>query len=303
MDAHRVDVLDRADDHDVVVVIAHHLELELAPSDHRLVEQHLTDRRGLDPAGGDRPQLVDRARDAASAPAERERRANDAGQAEVGQRVERLCDRRRDRALGHRQAGAFHRLAEQVAILGTGDRVVVGADQLDAELSQRPVLVQRLRQIQRRLPAKRRQQRVGALALDHLADRARQQRLDVGRVGELGVGHDRGRVRVDEHDLVALLAQDLARLDAGVVELGRLADHDRARAEDQDPLDVIASRHSRSPRGPAARPRPRCARGSGRRGRGCRAARDLPRGGTGRFHRARRAARVPRPCGRRGSRG
>ena len=52
--AHRVDVLDRADDHDVVGAVAHHLELELAPADDRLVEQHLADRRGLE-AGGDDP--------------------------------------------------------------------------------------------------------------------------------------------------------------------------------------------------------------------------------------------------------
>ena len=56
---------------------------------------------------------------------------------------------------------------------------------------------------------------------------AGQQRLDVGGGGELGVGHDRRRVRVDEHDLVALLEQHLARLRARVVELGGLADHDR----------------------------------------------------------------------------
>src|SRR5918997_861350 len=37
--AHRVDVLDRADDHDVVRAVAHHLELELAPAEHRLVDQ------------------------------------------------------------------------------------------------------------------------------------------------------------------------------------------------------------------------------------------------------------------------
>src|SRR3712207_8002169 len=46
---------------------------------------------------------------------------------------------------------------------------------------------------------------------------------------ELGVGHDRRRVRVDEHDLVALLEQHLARLHARVVELRGLADHDRDR--------------------------------------------------------------------------
>ena len=44
VDAHRIEVLDRADDHDVVGVVAHHLELELAPAEHRLLEQHLADR-------------------------------------------------------------------------------------------------------------------------------------------------------------------------------------------------------------------------------------------------------------------
>ncbi len=44
--AHRVEVLDRAHDHHVVGVVAHHLELELAPAQHRLLEQHLADRRG-----------------------------------------------------------------------------------------------------------------------------------------------------------------------------------------------------------------------------------------------------------------
>ena len=39
--AHRVEVLDRADDHDVVLVIAHHLELELLPADHAPLDEHL----------------------------------------------------------------------------------------------------------------------------------------------------------------------------------------------------------------------------------------------------------------------
>src|SRR4029077_9587990 len=45
---HRVDVLDRADDHDVVLAIANDLELELVPSAHRLLHEHLTD--GAPPA-------------------------------------------------------------------------------------------------------------------------------------------------------------------------------------------------------------------------------------------------------------
>ncbi len=39
--AHRVEVLDRADDHDVVVDVAHHLHLVLFPADDRLLDQHL----------------------------------------------------------------------------------------------------------------------------------------------------------------------------------------------------------------------------------------------------------------------
>jgi hypothetical protein len=49
-----------------------------------------------------------------------------------------------------------------------------------------PVLVERLGEVERRLAAERRQQRVGALALDHLGDDVRQQRLDVGRVANSG---------------------------------------------------------------------------------------------------------------------
>jgi hypothetical protein len=68
-------------------------------------------------------------------------------------------------------------------------------------------------------------------------------RLDVGRVGHARVGHDRRRVAVDQDDAKALLAQGLAGLRAGVIELARLTDHDRPGADDQDALDVGALRH------------------------------------------------------------
>src|SRR5207248_6792407 len=64
--------------------------------------------------------------------------------------------------------------------------------------------------------------------------------------GELRVGHDGGGVRVDEDDAVALLTERLTRLGAGVVELAGLADHDRARADEEDGADVGAAGHQRS---------------------------------------------------------
>ena len=104
--------------------------------------------------------------------------------------------------------------------------------------------VQLDREVERGLAAERREQRVGPLLLDDAGEALDVERLDVGGVGELGVGHDRRRVRVHEHDAVALVAQHAARLRARVVELAGLADDDRAAADDEDRLEVGALRHA-----------------------------------------------------------
>ena len=61
--------------------------------------------------------------------------------------------------------------------------------------------------------------------------------------GEFGIGHDGGRVAVDEDDPVTLLAEGFAGLDAGVVEFTGLADDDGAGADNEDGLDVGPTRH------------------------------------------------------------
>ena len=94
------------------------------------------------------------------------------------------------------------------------DRARVGADQLHAVPLEHAALGERHRDVERRLAAHRRQQRVRPLALDHLLDELRRDRLDVGAVGELRIGHDRRRIRVHEDHLVALLSQRLGRLRA-----------------------------------------------------------------------------------------
>ncbi len=241
MDAHRVDVLDGADDHHVVVAVAHHLELELAPAQHRLLDQHLVDRAGGEPLGDDLREFRFVVGDAPAVSAQREGGPDDRGQRDVavGQTRLGIGDGSDDLRPRHPQPGLLHRPAKGLSVLRAVDRLVVRADQLDPEALQRAVVMERLGEIERGLPAERRQQHIRALALDHLGDRAGEQRLDVGPVREFRVGHDRRRVRVDQHDLVALLQQHLARLDAGVIELGRLPDHDRPGADQQDLLDVV----------------------------------------------------------------
>ena len=142
-----------------------------------------------------------------------------------------------------RQADALHGLAEELAVLRLVDGVRGGADHLDVEFFQHAHLAQAQRAVQRRLSAHRRQQRIGAFAFDDLGDDLRRDRLDICRVGEIGIGHDRRRVRVHQDDPVALFLERLARLRARVVELAGLADHDRARADDQDRFDVGSLGH------------------------------------------------------------
>ena len=69
-------------------------------------------------------------------------------------------------------------------------------------------------------------------------------RLNVGPVGQLGVGHDGRRITIDKNDAVAFFAKDFAGLRTGVIEFTRLPDHNRARADDEDRMKVSAFGHS-----------------------------------------------------------
>src|SRR5439155_19639138 len=144
-------------------------------------------------------------------------------------------------------AGPRDDLLEQLAVLAAADRVDVRADQLNAVLLQYPGVVQRDGGVQRGLPAERGQQRVGPLPRDDRLDELRRDRFDVGGVGELGVGHDGRRVRVDQRHAQPFGPQYPARLGTGVVELARLPDDDRPRADDEHVPQIGPLRHAPTP--------------------------------------------------------
>ncbi len=79
-----------------------------------------------------------------------------------------------------------------------------------------PILRSDSAQFERGLAAHGRQQREAAgndvaLLLDDLGDDLGRDRLDIGRVGEVGIGHDRRRVRIHQHDPVALFLRGPCR--------------------------------------------------------------------------------------------
>ena len=244
MDAHRIEVLDRADDDHVVLAVAHDLELELVPAEKGFLDQHLSDGALAQRPVQHGTQLGLGVRGAAAVAAERERRPEDDRE---GQPLRDLIQRRDDRRLGHFEPRRADGFAEELAVLGPLDHVQARADQLDAERGQDAGLGQLHRQIERRLAAHRRQERVRPLALEHGGDAFEVERLEVRAVGETGVGHDRRRVRVDDDGGEAVLAQHLERLRAGVVELAGLPDDDRTGADQADRVEIRPPWQGRSP--------------------------------------------------------
>ena len=87
------------------------------------------------------------------------------------------------------------------------------------------------------------QQGVGSFLLDDLGDHLPGDRFNVGPIRRLRIGHDRGRIRIDEDDLVALFAEGLARLRAGIIELARLTNDNGTRTDDEDLAEVGTFRH------------------------------------------------------------
>ncbi|AEM40103.1 hypothetical protein KVU_0264 [Ketogulonicigenium vulgare WSH-001] len=254
--AHRIDVLDRADDDGVIRFVADHFHLVFFPTQQRFIDQDLTHGRGIHAGMAVMFVFFAVIGHAAAGAAKGKGGADNGGQADLFQRVQRdahaglqilaaisALGGGDDGGLGVFQTDAVHRFAEQGAVFGHFNRVAVRADQLDAEFLQHAHIGQRQCRVQAGLAAHGRQQRVGALFLDDLGDDLGGDRLDIGRIGHFRVGHDRRGVRVHQNDAVALFAQGFTGLGTGIVKFTGLPDDDGPRPNDHDRLDVGSLRH------------------------------------------------------------
>ena len=276
VNAHGVEVLDGADDDAVVCTVADHFHLELFPANKGFLDEEFTGGRGLQAALADGLELFGVVGDAAAGAAECEARANDHGKAHAASEFGNaplhhpgLIHGVGNARLGRVQSNLGHGLLELEAVLGLLDGLLAGTNEFDLELLQHAVAGEVQGAVEGGLPTHGGQQGIGPLFLNDAGHHLPRDRLDVGGVGRAWVGHDRGRVAVDQDDPEAFLLQGLAGLRAGVVELTGLTDDDRARPDDENALDVGALRHGQ----------PSWHRRSDRTGEGCRADRGSPRGG------------------------
>ena len=248
MHAHRVEVLDRADHHHVVVAVAHQLEFVFLPAVDGLLDQNVRRRGCREPIPCHAFDILKGLRHPRSQTTHREGWPDHHRQTQAGDRLAYLSHGETHCAAGGFATDLGDDVLELLPILAALNGLEVGSDQLHPVALQRPVLVQRHRGVERGLPAEGGQHRVDRvtplrLLGEDLLDELRRDRLDVGEVRILRVGHDRGRVGVHQAHGQALRAQHSAGLGAGVVELAGLPDHDRPGADDQDVLEVGSAWH------------------------------------------------------------
>ncbi len=244
VNAHGIDVFDEADGDHLVLGVADHLQFQLFPSEDRFFDEDLADHARCQPAICDQTQLLDVVDMAAAGAAQRVRGADHDWVAQIRRDALGLLDAEGGRAPWHVDAQALHRFFENDPVFAFLDRVGFDPDDADAVAGQHARLGQLRREVEPGLAAEVGQQGVGPLFLDDFRQGRKRQRLDVRHVGGAGISHDRGRVRVHQHDLVTHAAQRLARLGAGVVEFAGLPNHNGPGANDENFVDVGSFRHN-----------------------------------------------------------
>ena len=244
MDPHGVKVLDRADDDAVVGPVAHHLHLVFLPTEEGFLDKDFRGRGSIEALGGDGLKLLAVVGDAASGAAEGEGRPDDEGEgADLGHGGAGLLHVVGGGGAGALEADLFHAVLEELAVLTLADGFDLGADQFDVVPGEGAGFVQGHGGVQGGLAPESGEESVRFFLGEDMFNDLRGDGLDIGAVGEFRIGHDGGRVAVDEDHPVALLAEGFASLDAGVVEFTGLTDDDGARTDDQDGLDVSPARH------------------------------------------------------------
>ena len=228
MDSHRIQVLNGTDDDDIVLEVPHHLEFIFFPSDERFLDQHLADRTHGQSPIDQLLELFPVIGDVSAGSAHGEGGTDDRRESGLFENLDGFITVMGRAAGRHPQTDSLHRMFEGFAILGLMDRLGGSADQFHAVLFKRPPFDQGHRGIQRGLASHGREQGVGPFPFDHLFDHFGRDRLHIRPVCQFRIGHDRGRIAVDENDPVAFLFQRFAGLRAGIVELTGLTDHDRA---------------------------------------------------------------------------
>ncbi len=152
VDSHGIEILDGTDDDDVVVLVAHHLHLELFPTEDRFLQQDFMDGRGVEPPVDLFVERLPVVGDAGTRPPQRKAGTDYGRKPDVLEHRAGLFQAVDRSALAHIQADLFHGQAKLVPFFGLGNHLGVGPDHFHAVLREHSLFRELHRQIQPRLP-------------------------------------------------------------------------------------------------------------------------------------------------------
>ncbi|MBA7702520.1 hypothetical protein ES703_111289 [subsurface metagenome] len=203
MDAHCIHVFDKANGYLLAFCIADDFELQFLPSENGLFDEDLSDKTYRQPPGGHSAQLFDVEYCTAAGAAHGVCRADDDGVTKLFSDLFSFFYAKGQFAFWHLDSEPVHRFFEGAAVLATLNSVNLNANYFDAVFFEHACMGKLGRQIESALAAKIWQEGVGPFLFDDFCHSLEVKRLDIGCVGQAGVGHNGCRVGIDQHYLIA----------------------------------------------------------------------------------------------------
>ena len=208
----RIEVLHVADRDAVIIAITHDLILDLFPAGHTALDEHLANHGVVEALDDDIDEFFLIIRDTAARSAHRVGRAHDDRIADGVGKLDSSRDILNNRAFRNRLTEFLHGFLEQLAVLRFLDSGERSAQQFYLMLFQDAALGELYSQIQASLSAQRCQQAIRFLLGDDLFQKLRRQRFDIDPVSNMGIGHDRSRIGIDQNDFQTFFFQRTASL-------------------------------------------------------------------------------------------
>ena len=245
--AYGVHVLHTAHCNRSVGRVAHHLELYLLVALDALFHEHLVHGRKGEGVAHQVAQLLGIVGEAAAGAAQGECRAQDYRIADFLGDTDSVFYAVADFGRNHGLAYADAELLEFFAVLGLFDAFEGGAEDFDSALVEHALAGKLHGEVEAGLAAETRDYGVRTLVTYDLGYVFKFERLHIHLVGDMGVGHNGGRIGIDEDDLVALFLERKAGLCAGIIEFCRLSDDDRTGAYHHYFMYISPSGHFSAP--------------------------------------------------------